>query len=165
MSARSLIGVVLTVLVATGGVPAHRAGAQTLVNQASLTSEAGTIVGFVRDGADNPIPAARLRLRDATGGRIVMVTRADQEGRFRFGGVASGSYLVELVDDDGKVLGVSDTVSLTPGEIAEALIRLGARSPWHSGFFVNAAMAAVSAAAGLGVTAIGNGFQPASGRF
>ncbi len=165
MSPKSLIGVLLAALVVAGGIPVHQARAQTLVNKASLTSQAGSIVGFVRDGSDGPIPAARLRLRDVTGGRIVMTTRADQEGRFRFTGVQAGSYLVELVDDSGKILAVGDTLPLAPGEIVNTLIRLGARSPWHTGFFVNAAMAAVSAAAGLGVTAIGNGFQPASGRF
>jgi hypothetical protein len=165
MTPRSVVVVSLIAFVVAAGIPVRQAGGQTLVNQkAALTSEAGTIVGFVRDAIDNPIPAARLRLRDVTAGRLIMTTRSDQEGRFRFGGVPPGSYLVELVDEGGKLLAVSDTLSLAPADIVNTLIRLGSRSPWHSGFFLNAAAAAVAAAAGLGVTAIGNGFQPASGR-
>ena len=133
--------------------------------RATLTAHAGVIVGVVRDGTERPVAAARLRLRDLTSGRIVMTTRSDQEGGFHFKGVPSGSYVVELVDESGTVRALSGTCSLRSGEPVSTFIRLGARPPWYSGFFTNAAMAAVSAAAGLGVTAVGSGFQPASGRF
>jgi hypothetical protein len=79
--------------------------------------------------------------------------------------VPAGSYFVELVDENGVVLGIGQTFRMAPAEAVSTFIRLGARAPWYSGFFSNAALAAVSSAAGLGVTAVGNGFQPASGRF
>jgi hypothetical protein len=168
MTSRTLCGAVcLAVLIGTGAIPGNgvTAQAQTPSNRATLTAHAGTIVGTALDGNDKPIPAARLRLRELTGGRIVMVTRGDQEGNFRFTGVPAGQYLVELVDERGGVLGVSKTFSTAPAETMVTFIRLGARVPWYTGFFTNAAVAAVSSAAGLGVTAVGTGLQPASGRF
>jgi hypothetical protein len=165
MNTRDLLGAVCLsiALAATLAVPA--AYAQTPESRVTLTSHAGSVLGSARDGADRPIAAARLRLRNLEAGRILMTTRGDQEGNFRFTGVPSGSYLVELVDENGVVLGVGQTFRITPAETVATLIRLGARAPWYAGFFSNAAMAAVSSAAGLGVTAVGNGIQPASGRF
>ena len=165
MSVRTLLRLCLTVLAVASALPGHRALAQTPSARATLTAHAGTIVGTVRDGADKPIAAARLRLRDLTSGRLLMTGRADQDGVFRFTGVPAGSYLVELVDEAGNVLAVTNTLTMAPAETVTTFVRLGARPPWYSGFFSNAAMTAVSAAAGLGVTAVGNGFQPASGRF
>jgi len=165
MNTRDLLGAAClsVVLAATLAVPA--ASAQTPVSRATLTAHAGIVLGTVRDGAERPIPAARLRLRNLDAGRILMTTRGDQEGNFRFTGVTAGAYLVELVDENGVVIGVGQTFRIAPAETVVTLIRLGARAPWYSGFFSNAAMAAVTSAAGLGVTAVGNGIQPASGRF
>ena len=165
MKTRDRLGAVCLsiVLAVTLAVPA--AYAQTPVSGVTLTSHAGSVFGTVRDGADRPIAAARLRLRNLDAGRILMTTRGDQDGNFRFTGVPSGSYFVELVDENGVVIGVGQTFRIAPAETVTTLIRLSARTPWYSGFFSNAAMAAVSTAAGLGVTAIGNGIQPASGRF
>lgn len=139
--------------------------AQTPVRGVELTSRAATVAGTVVNGDDKPVPAARVRLRDASSGRIVMTTQADQHGGFRLAGVPHGSYLVEVVDDAGNVRGVSQTFRVGPAETFSTIVRLTERRPWYSGFFSNAAVAAVSSAAGIGVTAVGNGTQPASGRF
>ena len=166
MNARTLFGAVcLSALVAAGNPTDGRALAQTPVPRATLTAHAGAITGIVTDGNDAPIPGARLRLRDVSVGRIVMTTRGDQNGQFRFAGVPAGSYLVELVDEAGIVRAVGHTFRMPPGGTITTFIRFGAQARWYTGFFANAAMAAVSSAAGLGVTAVGNGFQPASGRF
>lgn len=164
MKSRMLpVGVCLLAFFAGWTPPA--AGGQTLAPRGTLTAHAGVIVGVVRDGTERPVAAARLRLRDVTSGRILMTARSDQEGGFRFTGVPAGSYVVELVDENGTMRALSGTCPLSPGQAVSTFIRLGVQPPWYSGFFTNAAMAAVSSAAGLGVTAVGNGFQPASGRF
>ncbi|HZB26022.1 MAG TPA: carboxypeptidase-like regulatory domain-containing protein [Vicinamibacterales bacterium] len=159
------VGVCLLALSAAAGPSSAAWQRQAPAPRATLTAHAGVIVGVVRDGTERPVAAARLRLRDLTSGRILMTGRSDHEGGFRFTGVPSGSYVVELVDENGTVRALSGTCSMSSGQAASTFIRLGAQPPWYSGFFTNAAMAAVSSAAGLGVTAVGNGFQPASGRF
>ena len=168
MKARNLLArVCLSVLAGVAVMANEGAAAQTPAAgpRATLTSQAGSIAGTVLDGLDQPIPAARLRLRDLTRGRIVMTTRGDEQGRFQFSGVPSGQYVVEFVDEGGSVRALGQTFTVTPGETVATFIRLGARVPWYKGFFANAATAAVSSAAGLGVTAVGSGGQPASARF
>lgn len=162
MKAKTLFAAVC--LAAFVGLPGH-AHAQAPASRATLTAHAGTVAGSVRDGQDKPVAGGRLRLRDVASGRIVMTTRADQEGNFRFTGVPSGAYLVELVNEDGSLLAVGQTLPIAPAETVTTLVRLGARAPWYRGFFSNAALSAVSSAAGLGITAVGSGLQPASGRF
>ena len=139
--------------------------AQTPVARATLTAHAGNVAGAVKDGNDKPIPGSHLRLRDLTAGRIVATTRADQHGQFRFAGVAAGSYLVELLDERGNVRAVGQTFTLGTGETMSTFVRVGGESRWYHGFFTNAALTAVSSAATVGVTAVGHGGQPTSGRF
>jgi hypothetical protein len=164
MKTRSLF-TVMCVLVSIAGFANAGAIAQPSVRGAELTSRAATIVGNVVDGDDKPIAAAQLRLRNIVNGRSVAVTRGDQMGQFRFSGVASGSYFVELVDERGRVRGVSATFTVGPAETYSTIVRLTAHRAWYSDLFSNAALAVVSSAAALGITAMGNGAQPASGRF
>jgi hypothetical protein len=126
---------------------------------------AATIIGAAWRHDNSPIPNALLRLRNVATGRIEMTTRADSDGRFTFGNIEGGNYVIELVDETGAVRAVGQMFSIAPGETVATFIRLGAQLPWFSGFFSNAAAAAVSSAAGLGLTAVGTGPQPASARF
>jgi hypothetical protein len=136
-----------------------------VISSARLTAAAGAVAGTVVNGDDKPVVAARLRLRDLETGRILMTTRGDEEGRFLFTGVPAGTYVVELVADGSRVEGVTHSVGIAPGETARVILRLASRRPWYSGFFSNAAIAAVSSAASLGITSVGTGLQPDSGRF
>lgn len=160
-----LVLVCLSAALALTAAAGDRTQAQTPVRGVELTSRAATIVGVVLNGDDKPVPAVPLRLRDASTGRIVMTTQGNQQGGFRLTGVPRGAYLVEAVDDAGNVRGVSQTFRVGPAETFSTIVRLTERRPWYSGFFSNAAVAAVSSAAVIGVTAVGNGTQPASGRF
>ena len=104
--------------------------------------------------ADNtPIPFARVRLRNVSSGRIESHAAANERGQFAFQDVESGSYMIELVTEQGRVLTVGHTFSVAPGETVATFVRLGTRVPWLTGFFTNAAAAVASGAAAAGVTA------------
>jgi hypothetical protein len=129
-----------------------------------IRADAGTVTGTVWNRNDTPVVPARLRLRDVTSGRVVRTTEGDQLGRFTFLKIPPGSYIVELVDNSGSVLALGPMFTLGPLETVATFIRLGTTAPWYAGFFSNAAAAALASAAALGLTAVGNGGQPASGR-
>jgi hypothetical protein len=141
--------------VATGA----RVGVEATVRQA------GAVIGTAWQADNSPIANALLRLRNVTSGRIVMGAQSDAMGRFNFTPVVPGSYIVELVDESGSVRAVGQMFSVGPGDSIATFIRLGSRTGWFDGFFSNAAAAVLSTAASLGVTAVGNGPQPASPRF
>ena len=107
-----------------------------------------------------------LRLRDMTTGKIV---RHDAGRRrwdvSRFVRVPPGSYIVELVDESPEASWPWGRCSRSARlETVATFIRLGHVGALVRGFFSNAAAAALASAAALGVTAVGNGGQPASGR-
>lgn len=115
---------------------------------------ATSILGTAWHADNTPIPFARVRLRNGSTGRIESHAAANEMGQFAFQDVESGSYVIELVTDDGRVLTVGHTFSVAPGETVATFVRLGTRVPWFTGFFTNAAAAVASGAAAAGVTAI-----------
>jgi hypothetical protein len=116
----------------------------------------------VWDAQSQPIADAQVRLRNLTTGKVEATARAGQSGQFTFQNVEGGNYVLELLNDEGRVIAVGQTFSVAPVETVATFVRLGARLPWFSGFFNNAAASAVSTAAGLGLTAVGVTGQPVS---
>ena len=131
----------------------------------SLSTKGGTVTGTVWRANDSPVPNASLQLRDVTTGRIVSATRGDELGRFTFQKVNPGSYIVELIDQKGNVLALGEMFTIGPTDTVATVVRLGTSGARFGGFWGNAAAAAIAAAVTVGVTALGNGGQPASARF
>ena len=123
------------------------------------------ILGSAWNHDNSPIPFARLRLRNLVTARIDAVTIANEEGQFEFQSVEPGSYVIELVSENRKVLTVGHTFSLESGETVATFVRLGSQVPWFAGFFGNAALAVSAAAAAAGLTALApEQVRPVSGR-
>jgi hypothetical protein len=121
---------------------------------ADPATASAAILGVAWNANNTPIPNAKVRLRSIVTGRIAAVAVANEVGRFEFRDVESGSYIVELISDGGKVLAVSHRFAAGPGETVETSVQTGTKVPWFTGFFGNAAAAVSSAAALTGVTAI-----------
>jgi hypothetical protein len=131
----------------------------------ALAAGRGTsIVGHAWTADNAPIEGAKLRLRNVADGRIAATATADETGRFTFTKVEGGSYVVEIVNDAGKVLAIGHSFSIVPGETIGTFVRLGARTPWFTGFFANTAAAAASSASSQGITALAPTARAASSR-
>jgi hypothetical protein len=124
----------------------------------------GVVIGSAWRGDTQPYPRARIRLRNVETGRGVARTVSDGDGRFRFERAEPGTYVVELLSDQDKVLAIGDLFGVSAGGQATTLVRLNSKAPWFEGFFGNAAAAAISAASAIGVTAVGSNGSPASGQ-
>src|SRR5438132_14146945 len=69
-----------------------------------------------------PLPNASVRLRDVRSGRIVDVTTSDKAGLFVFRRVDPGSYVVELVGNDQRVLAASQLLNINAGELLSTMV-------------------------------------------
>ena len=103
---------------------------------------------------NSPIRHAHVQLRDLEAGRVVATIEADVTGRFTFRDVRTGTFVVELVGTNGKIVTTGQPFVTARGEQVETFVRLGSKAPWFSGFFSNAAAAVASAAASQGITAL-----------
>jgi hypothetical protein len=163
MTARTLaIAAIVGICLLSGD---DRAAGQTIAPasaRASAETSQASVVGAAWNADSTGIPGARLRLRNVTTGKITAATKADDSGQFRFDAIPSGSYVIELVDDSGKVLALGHVFTVAHGETVATFVRLGTRVPWFTGFFSNAAAAVISTAASEGVTALAPVARPAS---
>lgn len=157
--------VALIVILSAGALPASSHGGfrqQRVFPSAPVPVTGGTIVGTAWRADNTPFPQALIRLRDATFGQAIALVRADDRGQFQFDQIAPGEYLVEIVSAGEAVLAVGDVFTVTPGQAVTTYVRLTSRAPWFTGFFGNAAAAAIATASTLGITAVGSSGTPVS---
>jgi hypothetical protein len=159
--AASLACAALAGLIFPGGLLAGTSGPGTSAGTAAVPRSA-SVHGVVWNADNTPLPNSKVRLRNLQTGRVDAAATANEEGRFTFDNLEGGSYVIELVGDDGKVIALGQSFRIEPGETVATFVRLGARQPRLAGFFSNAAAAVISAASSAGVTAIGSQAPPAS---
>ena len=108
---------------------------------ADAAQAAGKIAGTVRDAQGQVLPNAKLQLRNIDTGQLVATTRASGEGGYEFTGVLPGNYVVEIVDDSDRVIGLSVAAALgASGAITGLVVTVSATG----------AVAGAAAAGGLG---------------
>jgi hypothetical protein len=122
--------------------------------RASGPARTTAVQGSAWNQDNSPLRGARVQLRDLETGRVSPTAIADDAGRFSFADVSGGTYAVELVGENGKVVTAGHPFVIAPGETVATFVRLGAKTPWFSGFFKNAAGAVASSAASQGITAL-----------
>ena len=93
------------------------------------------IVGFVWMLDDTPVDSPRLRIRTLQDGQVAARTTGSALGEFRFDRLAGGSYLIELLDPDDRVLAVGHPLFVLPGETVGTFIRMSAQGGAGNGRF------------------------------
>ena len=90
---------------------------------------ATTVFGYVWNANNDPIAFANVRLRNVTTGQVDANVVAADNGEFTFENLEGGTYVIEYVDSNGKVLAVSHVFSVSPGETVATFVRLSAHVP------------------------------------
>lgn len=156
----SIACAVLVALTLPGGLLAGTSpGAPGSVSSADRST---SVRGVVWNADNSPLPYAKVRLRNLQTGRVDAAAAANENGQFAFDNLEGGSYVIELLDDNDKVIAVGQSFRVERGETVATFVRLGTRRPGLSGLFSNTAAAVIAAASGVGVTAIGSQAPPAS---
>ncbi len=103
----------------------------------------GRIAGTARDAQNQVLPNVKVQLRNVDTGQLVATSRAAGDGRFEFTGLNPGNYVVEIVDDDGKIIGLSPSMALAAGGVISGVM-IGATA---AGALAGAAATAAGAGA------------------
>ncbi len=129
----------------------------------AVAARSTSVIGFAWTATSAPIAYATVQLRNVTSGRAEARAVTDASGEFVFQNVeGNATYVVELLDERGRVIALGQPFAVAPGETVATFVRLAARAPWFAGLFDNTAATVVSTAASLGVTAVAPSAQPAS---
>jgi hypothetical protein len=128
LSIRSVTAAVLLTFGATQ-IAAHAAGTVQAGGAAPQVSSiapetVGGIQGNVLTSTNGQVADKVVRLRDAQSGRVVASQATDNTGAFSFATVDPGTYIVEVVGENGSVLGASSILTLHAGEIVTTAIKL-----------------------------------------
>ena len=123
----------------------------------------GRIAGTARNAQDQILPNVKVQLRNVDTGQLVATTRAAGDGRFEFTGLNPGNYVVEIVDDSGKIIGFSPSMALASGGViagmsiaasaAGALAGAAAAGGAAGAFFASTGGILLLAGIGVAVTA------------
>lgn len=104
----------------------------------------GTLSGVAQSADKAPLPNYRVHVRNANTGELAGSTTSNQAGQFTFASLQPGSYVVEIVDAAGKVVGLSPSLTIAAG--ATVTVTVGAT-----------AAGALAAASGGGLSLLGLG--------
>jgi hypothetical protein len=114
-----------------------------------------TIVhGGVTDSVHNKVSNSAVRLRNLQTKAVEQVANANGSGEFSFLVKPDVPYVVEVTNQPGAVLAVSNVVTVSPGAVANADITIPAVSSGVAAGFGSSVGAVVQAAMSIGLTAI-----------
>ena len=118
---RAIVVTALVVVLALAGTPASAftAGNRASTRHQSAVSEdrelPAMVTGETRTATNSPLPNQKVRLRNATTGKLIAQTVSDASGAFAFSDVVAAEYLLEMVNAAGYIIGVSSVLPVTAG--------------------------------------------------
>jgi hypothetical protein len=151
---RKFLSMVVVTAVAAAGMP---------LSALAAGDESISVVGSVYRTNMQPIAKAEVQIRDLKTGYRVNSTLSEASGKYEFKALRPGTYVVEVVDRSGKVLGMSapfvlgsaPSVNVSVVAVAEG----AAASGGHAGFSLFGlgpvtSLAVIGAAGAAAVTAV-----------
>jgi hypothetical protein len=94
----------------------------SVLRAAQETAPSASITGNVRWTDSKALAQADVRLRRIDTGQQIASTRSGPAGEFEFSGLQPGSYFVEVVDAQGKVVGMSAPITAKAGAVQSVSI-------------------------------------------
>jgi hypothetical protein len=115
----------------------------------------GTIEGIAKDSCEKVLSGVKVQLRNVDTGMLTESKRAGQDGRYSFTGIVPAAYVVEIVDDNGKTIGVSASIPVKAGAAITGIVPVGnlACAGGGGAFFLSTAGLLLLGAAAAATTA------------
>ena len=112
----------------------------------------GAVTGLARTTAGQPLADHSVRVRDVRTGDVVATSRTGANGAFVVAALEPGSYVVEIVDLAGRIVGVSTIATIAEGGTATLTVTAVGTHP--VGGIGAVALTSIIAASALGITGL-----------
>ena len=151
---RRFVGFALMIAMAVPNIPVFAASPA-----AAPAAATGQILGTAANAEGQKMANMLLLARDVKTGLRAGTTISDGSGRFTFAGLKPGTYIVELVNGAGKLVGTSGAIALTPEamvvtDLAVVGTGLTAAAEGGGSFFTSTLGIVTMAAAGASVAGV-----------
>ena len=120
------------------------------------------IRGAAVDADASPLANATVRLRNLVNSEIEKISTVNQVGEFTFAVRPETPYVVELADQVGHIVAVSNVITAHAGAVAAALVSAPLRMSASAGVFGQTTGSVVTAVGGIGLTAVEANLAPAA---
>ena len=88
----------------------------------AATQSTGTITGVAKASAGQPLGGHSVRVRSIRTGDVVRTATTSANGSFVVANLDAGSYVVEIVDTAGRIVGTSAITTVVEGKIASLIV-------------------------------------------
>jgi hypothetical protein len=115
---RQIVAILLTAGMVQLGIPWSALAGSTASSETAATFEwqlpgqCATVDGVVRGADGSVLPNATARIRAVDTGQVVDSVQSDAGGKFLFGNVGPGTYVIEILDAQGNIIGTSPTIEI-----------------------------------------------------
>jgi hypothetical protein len=114
----------------------------------------GSITGTARSSNGQTLPNYTVRLRNLQTGELASTTTSNVVGSFSFTGLSPASYVVEVVNASGAIIGSSAPIVVTAGAAASITVTATAAAAAATGGGISTALIVTTAAIAAGVTGV-----------
>jgi hypothetical protein len=121
---------------------------------AAAAQGTATLSGTARSSSGEPIEDCTVQLRDVMTGQLAGTTRCDRAGAFLFTSLNPGSYVVEIVNADGVVIGTSAVSAVAAGATVAISLTAATAAAATTGGGLSTAVIVSMLAAAAGVAAV-----------
>jgi Carboxypeptidase regulatory-like domain len=111
-----------------------------------LQNQTGVLKGEAKDAKGQKLTNAKVRIRNSSTGEIASEVTTDATGGFTATGLAPATYVVEIVGENGTVIGLSPAITVAAGTTATVSVTATA---------IGAVTAAGATAGGVGLFGLG----------
>ena len=127
--------------------------APTVVGKSVVRSDAAGVSGMVATPDGAPLGDVVVRARNLLSNEIDGSTRTGEKGEYAIVNLRPGNYVLEIVDDTGRIIGTSAFVAATAGAIVSALTITATTGVLSAVGTTTGVVAALGATAARAVTA------------
>lgn len=103
---RTFVRMVLVVALTAAGIPSGLVTAQPRVS---------TLKGIAYTADLKPLPSTKVQIRNLQTATVVDSTVTGPAGEYTFENLPPANYVIELVSEDGRIIGMSSPFQLDPG--------------------------------------------------